>query len=163
MTTVLKKLSAVAVLALAANTLQAATATGSLNVSAVVQPRCQLGAAPTLTFPTYVQGLGDVSGFANIALNCTAGTAVTIGLDGLVGGFRTLAGPTGTDNLQYNLYKENTLTDVWDNSGAGLLSYTYGAGGQVDHTVYGRIVDSATNQAQVAGNYSATVVVTVTW
>jgi spore coat protein U-like protein len=163
MTTMFKKLSALGLLSLTAFAAQAGTATGTLTVQAQVAPKCTLGTAPTMDFGTYVQEGGDINATADIQLTCPSGTAVTIGLDQLSGGVRTMVGPQPTDALQYNLYKDSLRTQVWDNAGGGLFSYNYVAAGLQNHTVYGTILDNAANRLAPAGNYTQTIAITVTW
>lgn len=93
-------------------------------------------------------------------LNCSTGTLYTISLDNGVnaaGAQRQMSNGAGA-NVTYNLYQNAGLTQVW-NSTTGIFSGV-GTGIAIPFIVYGLIPVQAT---PIAGNYSDTVVVTISW
>jgi len=163
-------LAGAAGLAAAAGTAVAATTTTTFAVSATVNANCLVAANP-LNFATYTPGSGDLDVNTTLTVRCTKNTAYTVALNAgsTVGGAiaQRLMG-NGTDTLQYNLYTSAARSTIWGDgtsssstvpgTGAGL-----GVPNAITHTVYGRLVDSAANQAVSAGSYSDTITVTVTY
>lgn len=163
-------LAGAAGLAAAASNAVAATTTTTFAVTATVNANC-LVAANALAFGTYAAGGGNVDVSSTLSVRCTKNTAYTVALNAGTTTGGTLAQRlmgNGTDTLQYNLYTSAARTTVWGDgtassatvpgTGAGLA-----AGNAVTHTVYGRLTDSAANQAASAGSYSDTITVTVTY
>ena len=72
----------------------------------------------------------------------------------------------GANTLQYNLFTTAALTQVFGD-GSGTSKTVAGTGAGVATaatvTVFGQLPDNATNQASVAGNYTDTITVTVTY
>ncbi len=163
-------LAGAAGLAAAAGNAVAATTTTTFAVTATVNANCLVAANP-LSFGTYAPGGGDVDLNTTLSVRCTKNTAYTVSLNAgsTSGGSLTqrLMG-NGTDTLQYNLYTSAARDTVWGDgtastatvpgTGAGL-----GVPNAISHTVYGRLVDSAANQAVSAGSYADTITVTVTY
>jgi spore coat protein U-like protein len=143
-----------------------AQTTANLAVTATVIPRCIISAAP-LAFSNYDPLVDhettprDATG--SVTIRCTKGSNPTVALDlGL-----TPAGSTrrmsngGTEFLNYELYKEAARTNVWGASGGAVVNP--GASTSLAPrtlTVFGRI---AAAQDVATGNYSDTVVATVTF
>jgi spore coat protein U-like protein len=163
--TTMKKLGLCLALIGAAASVNAGTATGSLNVSATVVPKCTLGATSNaMGFGSYIQEGGNVDATVNLNLTCPAGTTATVGLDSVTAGNpRVMDGPSPGDALEFNLYKDAGFTTVWENSGAGAATVNYVAGGLQALPVYGRIFDNTANRAAAPGAYAKTVTITVTW
>jgi spore coat protein U-like protein len=73
---------------------------------------------------------------------------------------------SGANTLQYNLYTAATFGTVFgDGTGGTATNAGTGAGVATANTVtvYGQLLDSASNQAAVPGSYSDTITVTVSY
>ena len=157
-------------LLLAVGSINAATVTPSptFQVTATVPQVCRASAG-ALAFGTYTQGNGDVDATSTISVRCTSGTNFRVGLDaGATGGatVTTRAMLNGANQLAYSLFRDAGRSQNWglvapdDVTGVGAGVAPANA---VALTVYGRIVDSVSNQAVPAGAYADTVTVTVTY
>ncbi len=154
------RLTSLALLACLANapTAYAATATDTFNVTANVPTSCSVTAGSNLAFGDYTNSQIDAT--TDISVTCTSGGAYTVGLnDGLYFSTTRRMKNSGTDYLTYELYKETGRTNRWGNSGAELVSGT-GTGSAQTLTAYGRLPGS---QGLIAGAYSDTITVTVTY
>jgi spore coat protein U-like protein len=152
-------------LAAAANS---ATTGTSFAVTATVQSTCS-ATATTLAFSPYTPGGGVITNNGTISVKCTKNTPFTVALNG-----GTTAGGTvaqrlmalGANTLQYNLFTTAALTQVFGD-GSGTSKTVAGTGAGVATaatvTVFGQLPDSVANQAAVAGNYTDTITVTVTY
>jgi spore coat protein U-like protein len=154
-----------ATLAASAN---AATTGTSFSVTETVLSTCS-ATATTLAFSPYTPGGGAVANNSTISVKCTKNTPFTVALNGgtTTGGTiaqRLLA--QGTNTLQYNLFTTAAFTQVFGD-GTGTSKTVAGTGAGVATaatlTVFGQLPDNATNQAAVAGNYTDTITVTVTY
>jgi spore coat protein U-like protein len=69
---------------------------------------------------------------------------------------------TGTDLMDYNLYRDASRTQIWGDGTGGtfMISGTVARKGTVNYTVYGRI---PAGQDISAGLYMETLTVTLTW
>ena len=153
---------AIAAAVVSAPAVNASTATGNLTVTATVISSCSVTAG-TLAFGNYDPTLGsNVDQSGTFQVSCTKGTSATVGLDaGANASGATRRMTNGTDFLTYELYKETARSNVWGNSGAGLVSLSAAPSNSPQTlTVYGRVTGS---QNVGAGSYSDTVVVTVTF
>ena len=166
-------LAATALVALSSlgSTAYAATATSDLAVSASVTANCTIDASGGLAFgaydPVVTNASTDLTGQGTIDTTCTNGASVTVtlgqGANADTGSSddapvrRMLSGTT--DYLSYQLYSDSSRTTVWGNS-AGTGAAVTGTGAVVSTTVYG-LVTAGQNVA--SGNYSDTVVATVTF
>ena len=137
----------------------AATATGSLGVSAQLTVTCTVN-SPSIAFGTIASDAGVSSGSAAINVSCNgAPVSPTIALDtglnslGVVATTRALS--NGTNFLDYDLYTNAGLTTVW--SSAQSVTVSAGSG---TLTVYGKIPAA---QYQPAGLYSDTVGITLNY
>ncbi|VWX37430.1 Spore Coat Protein U domain protein [Limnobacter sp. 130] len=158
------QLLAVASLGLITGSAMAATATGNLNVSAVVADYCELGTTSvSLNLGSYVP-TAQSSMSAAIQVRCTVGTAANVGLgygSNASGTNRRLKHATdSTVFLSYELYKPDGTT-IWQAPGeAGVVTFT-GNGSSQGFNVTGKI---PSNQWSIkTGNYSDTVLITVTF
>ncbi|HXU94268.1 MAG TPA: spore coat U domain-containing protein [Gallionella sp.] len=157
----LVRLTSLALVACLANapTAYAATATDTFNVTANIPTSCSVTAGNDLAFGDYTGTQIDAT--TTVSVTCTSGGAYTVGLnDGThfsSPNRRMLHGTT--DFLNYELYKEDTHTNRWGNSGGELVSGT-GTGSAQTLTVYGRLPGS---QSLIAGAYTDTITVTVTY
>jgi spore coat protein U-like protein len=153
----------------AAGVAQAATTTTTtFAVTATVLSTCSATAA-TLAFPNYTPGTGAQIGNTTISVKCTKNTPFTVALDagsttGDAYAQRLMA--SGVNTLQYNLYTTAALGTVFGDGNAG-TSTVAGTGLGVATAnsvqVFGQVPDSATNQAAIAGSYSDTITVTVSY
>lgn len=133
-----------------------------MTVSAVVHDVCSVAATP-LSFGLYQSSAtGPLDATAQVQVNCTLGTAYSVGLG--TGAAASAAqrelsnGANG--NLAYTLYQDAAHSVVWgDSTGVNTVSGTYTAA-QQPLAVYGRI---SGGQAVAAGSYSDTITVTITY
>lgn len=155
---------ALATMALISAPVQAATGTGTLNVSAIVPDFCELTSSTVnLNMGTYLPSTESSVG-ATVQVRCTVGTAANIGLGlGLNASGSTRRMQHATDPtvyLNYELYKADGTT-IWQAPGqAGVVAVT-GDGLTQGFNVVGKI---PSNQWSIKkGNYADTVVITVTF
>lgn len=110
-----------------------------------------------------IQGVIDtaVTATGGVDVTCTPNTKYTIAMDG---GLTGATDPeqrlmhSGTNTITYGLYADADHTTPWSASGSGLVTGT-GAGTVQSIPVYGRVAP----QSAAAGQYSDTVVVTITY
>lgn len=139
----------------------AATATGSLVVTATVLASCTV-VGSTIAFGNYSSSQVDQTG--TIAVVCTNGTAYNVGLDAGTGSgatttTRKLTG-SGGGTLNYALYRDSGRTTNWGSTIGTDTQTGTGSGLTQTLTVYGRI---AASQTPLAGVYTDTVTVTLTY
>jgi spore coat protein U-like protein len=152
----------------AAGVAQAATTTTTFAVTATVLSTCSATAA-TLAFPNYTPGAGAQIGNTTISVKCTKNTPFTVALDagsttGDAYAQRLMA--SGVNTLQYNLYTTAALGTVFGDGNAGTSTVAgtgLGLATANSVQVFGQVPDSATNQAAIAGSYSDTITVTVSY
>jgi spore coat protein U-like protein len=153
---------------LASGLAQAATTTTTFAVTATVQSICSTTAA-ALAFPAYTPGGGAQIGNTTISVKCTKNTPFTVALNaGSTTGdaFAQRLMASGTNTLQYNLYTTAALATVFGDGTPGSQTVAgtgLGVATANSVQVFGQVPDSATNQAAVAGSYSDTITVTVTY
>ena len=145
----------------------AATRTGNLPVSATVTTNCLLTTA-TMAFGTYTQGGGNRNANGQIRLLCTAGLAYAIGLGaGLAPGATETnrSMQNGAALLAYQLFRNPPRTQNWGQTLAAdrVTGTANGMNNDDVHVIRGRIPDSAGNQLVPGGNYTDTVLVTITY
>lgn len=144
----------------------AATAAGSLSVTALVLSTCTVVSTPVV-FGGYSFAALDTSGNIvvtctpdilsyNVALGAGAGTGATTSSRKLT---TTTLG--GADTLDYALYQDSGRTQNWgDVPGDTVASSTAPAGVIKNFPVYGRL---GANQVGAVGLYSDTVQITVNY
>ena len=154
--------------AMAAGAAHAATTTTTFAVTATVLSTCSATAA-ALAFPNYTPGGGAQIGNTTISVKCTKNTPFTVGLNvGSTTGdaFAQRLMGSGANTLQYNLFTTAGLATIFGD-GTGGTATVPGTGAGVATAasvqVFGQVPDSATNQAAVAGSYTDTITVTVTY
>jgi spore coat protein U-like protein len=153
---------------LTAGVAQATTTTTTFAVTATVLSTCSATAA-TLAFPNYTPGGGAQIGNTTISVKCTKNTPFTVALDaGSTTGdtFAQRLMGSGANTLQYNLFTTAGLGTIFgDGTGGTATVPGTGLGVATANSVqvFGQVPDSATNQAAVAGSYSDTITVTVTY
>ncbi len=146
------------------STANAASATANLGVSATVTSNCTISTT-ALAFGSYdpvvANASSNLDGTGTVIVACTKGATATIGLGlgGNASGSLRRMGDGNANYLTYELYQDTGRTNVWNDSGTGLLSPS-AAPSKVPRNfpVYGRVTG---NQDVPAGNYNDTVVATV--
>jgi spore coat protein U-like protein len=145
-----------------------ATTTATFAVTETVQATCS-ATATTLAFSAYTPGAGAKANNSTISVKCTKNTPYTISLSGGSTAGGTIAQrlmASGANTLQYNLFTTAVFGQIFgDGSGTSKTVTGSGAGVATANaiTVFGQLPDSAANQAAVAGSYSDTITVTVTY
>lgn len=170
---VFKAAAAAAGILAIAGSAQAATATSSIGVAAILGKVCTVSAT-NINFGTYTPGGGALTGNSTISVKCTKSTGYSVALNAgstAGGAFAQRLMAYGAETLQYNLYTTAAFTTVFGDGtlGTGTGSGTgvgLGAAAQT-YTAYGQLVDSTANQNAApnaaATTYSDTVTVTVTY
>jgi spore coat protein U-like protein len=154
--------------AMLAGVANSATTTTTFAVNETVLTTCS-ATATTLAFSAYTPGAGAIANNSTISVKCTKNTPYTISLNkGTTAGGtvaqRLLA--SGANTLQYNLYTTVAINVIFgDGTGTSQTEPGTGAGVATANsvTVFGQLPDNATNQAAVAGSYTDTITVTVTY
>lgn len=147
-----------------ANSVLAAEATTTFQVTATVASSCKV-TATDLNFGAYDPLAAALDGTSTITATCTAETPYTIGLDAgansasAIGTTRAMIAGAG-QFLSYELYSDATRSAVWGAPGGATVAQSNLNGGALNYTVYGRIPAS---QYVPAANYADTVTVTVTY
>lgn len=141
-----------------------ATRTATFTVNANLVSDCTIVSAPNLDFGTI--GVQNVAytGNSTLTVECTPGTAYTVGLDaGSVSGSsvatRYLDGPGG--KMSFSLYRDAAFTQVWGVTPGSDTNGGTGTGSTQNYTIYGRIFGMQTTRAP--GTYTSTVTVTITY
>lgn len=138
----------------------AAEATDDLGVTLTVEAQCSVVANP-LDFGT-ANFASDLDGATTLAVTCTDDAAYTVSLDagdgvGATTAVRKLT--SGSNTVNYALYKDAGRTEVFGASGGDTLAGT-GTGAAQTVNVYGRV---PSGQSVPAGSYADTVTVTLTY
>jgi spore coat protein U-like protein len=144
----------------------AATATANLNVSASVAAVCTINTAPVAFGaydPVVANAATDLTATGTVTVACTKGAAATIDLgtgNNLLGGSRRMS--SGTDFLNYALYKDGARTQVWGTGLAGGTTAAYNSASRVATavSVYGTVPQA---QDVTVGSYSDVVVATINY
>lgn len=138
--------------------IQAATATGTIAISATVIATCVVGSG-AIAFGNYAGS--ELSGTTALSLTCTNGTPYSILINaGSSGGdttTRLMTGP-GTDKLQYKVWQDAGHSVNWNDTD----SVVTGTGNGLLQTinVYATVPSSQTSEA---GAYTDTLTVTVSY
>jgi spore coat protein U-like protein len=145
-------------------TIDAASTSTSLSVTASVNNNCTISTA-ALAFgaydPVVTNASSPLDGTGTVTIACTKGATTTIGLglgNNATGSTRRMTDGSG-NYLTYEAYQESSHSTVWGTSGAGLLTPAAAPSKAArSFTVYGRIAGS---QDIPAGSYADTVTATV--
>jgi spore coat protein U domain-containing protein, fimbrial subunit CupE1/2/3/6 len=144
----------------------AGSQTANLNVTASVSAVCTISTV-TVAFgaydPVVANAATDLNGTGTLTVACTKGAAATIDLgvgNNLSGGSRRMA--SGTDFLNYALFKDAARTQVWGTPLAGGTTLTYNSASKASTsiTVYGKVPQA---QDVTVGAYSDVVVATINY
>lgn len=136
------------------------SATTHFILTVVVQSACAISANP-LSFGNYSGTVLDVN--TTLSVTCTDTIPYNVGLSagtatGATVTNRMMTGPGGA-LLHYSLYSNSSYSTNWGNSAGSWVGGT-GTGKSQTLTVYGQIPAS---QRPTAGNYTDTVIATVTY
>lgn len=144
---------------------RATTATGTFTVQAVINAACNVSAT-TLNFGAYNPASATaLTGSSTISVYCTGGSPYTASLNVGSGGgtFATRTLLSGSDTLNFNLYRDAAYSQVWgDGSGSTYTVTGTGVGLLTANSipVYGQIPVS---QDKPVGTYTSTITVTVSY
>lgn len=153
------------------NQVIAADDTSNLNATATIATKCKLSNPVTVSFGSYdpvdVNASAALDANGSFDVKCTKGGSGTLKIDnGLydanASGTTRAMKETGSSNyLNYDLYTSAGRTVVWDDT-SNTVSYGPAANANnVTQSVFGRIPGAQVNA--IAGSYSDTVVVTVSY
>ncbi|MDJ0813869.1 MAG: spore coat U domain-containing protein [Woeseiaceae bacterium] len=146
-----------------------AQATQNISVSATVPNFCIFDGtsetAMAFDLSNVATAVSDFDATTTLRWRCSNGFNTSIEIDGgtTTGNVDNRAMSSGTDTLNYNLFTDNTYSQIWgDDTGASARVAIAGTGmGNVtDSVVYGRVL-LADGQAAEPGAYTDTVVVTI--
>ena len=143
----------------------AGTATNTFTVQAVINSACNVSAT-TLNFGAYnPAGASALTGTSTVSVYCTNGspytTALNVGTGGGTFAARTLQ--SGSDTLNFNLYRDTAYTQIWGDGSASTYTVAGTGSGLLTAntiTVYGQIPIS---QDKPVGTYTSTITVTVSY
>lgn len=142
--------------------LKASTATAEFVVSATVQESCSVSAS-NITFGNYTSS--DLAATGGISVNCTPGTAFSVGINagswpGATVTTRKMTGSAPGSSLNYSISQDPNHTANWGNTpGAGGDTQT--GTGSKSFTTYGLI---PAGQTLMPGTYTDNpLLVTVTY
>ena len=144
----------------------AGSATANLNVTATVSAVCTISTAPVAFGaydPVVTNAATDLNGTGTLTVACTKGASATIDLgvgNNLSGGSRRMS--SGSDFLNYALYKDAARTQVWGSAMTGGSTSTYNSAtrNSTAITVYGKVPQA---QDVTVGAYSDVVVATINY
>lgn len=157
-------------LAVCSFSVNAGTDTSNLSATASVAANCTISTSP-VAFGAYdpivTNSATALDGTGTVTVTCTSGSTgtVTLGQGANVDTGSSDTAPlrrmlaNTSDHLSYNLYSDSGRTTVWGNTGVTGVART-GTGTSDAVTVYGSVT---AGQNVPAGNYSDTVVATVTF
>jgi spore coat protein U-like protein len=144
----------------------AGSASAGLPISASVVANCTITTSP-VAFGAYdpvaANAATDLLATGSVNVACTKGTAATIDLGNggnFAAGSRRMG--SGTDFLNYALYKDAARTAVWGTGLAGgtTMAYTAATKASTTVTVYGTVPQA---QDVTVGAYSDTVLATISY
>lgn len=145
-------------------TASAATSSAALNVSVTITPACTVSTTP-VSFPNYPGGNVNATGSINV--NCVAGTAYSVGVDGgsyRIGTTRNVGDEFSPGRVSYGLYKDAARTVEFGDGASqpgGQLAGQVGTGVTQSIPVFGKLLPGAT--LPPAGMYADFVTVIVTY
>ena len=146
-----------------ATSLQAATSSAPLNVSADVPSNCVI-ATSNLAFgqydPLVQNATQELDAAAEVTMVCTRSSRAAVSIDSgrnSIGSTRTLAG--SSQHVSYQLFRDSGRTQAWGGGGSdGLQFVSEGVHKPQQLTVYGRIPPG---QEVASGMYTDVVTATV--
>ena len=143
---------------------EAATASGSFNVSVTIVEACSVTSATSTTLDFGGQALlnANIDGSTTIQVQCTSGTSYDVTLDNGLNASRRMRLSATSNYVDYELYKDTARSIIWPTT-ATAAPYAYTATGAAQNiTVYGRIPAQATPPASATA-YTDTIGITITY
>jgi spore coat protein U-like protein len=149
---------------LAASDISADSTTAVITISATVRRNCLITTTPVAYGaydPVGAQATAPLDATGTVVLTCTQGTTASIGLDSGSNAQGTTRRMTdgATGYLTYELYKDNGYSNIWGDTGSGLLPIG-GAPSTAPRSfvVYGRV---AGGQDVPVGSFADSIIATV--
>jgi len=135
----------------------AQTATDTFQVSITIEDSCTISAVD-LDFGSHSTLAALVDADSDITVNCSVGTAYTVGLNQGVNGARLMS--DGSDTVDYELYTSALRVLAWGTNAP--VDTVGGTGDGTDQTltVYGRVPAQAT---PAPATYDDTITATITF
>ena|SRR5947209_2502552 len=144
----------------------AGSASANLNISASVAANCTITTSPVAFGaydPVVANAATDLTATGSVNVACTKGTAATIDLGNggsFAAGSRRMS--SGSDFLNYALYKDAARTQVWGSGLAGGTTMAYAAAtkNSTAVSVYGTVPQA---QDVTVGAYADVVLATINY
>src|SRR5438132_1959512 len=144
----------------------AGSASANLNISASVAANCTITTSPVAFGaydPVVANAATDLTATGSVNVACTKGTAATIDLGNggsFAAGSRRMS--SGSDFLNYALYKDAARTQVWGSGLAGGTTMAYNAATKASTavSVYGTVPQA---QDITVGAYADVVLATINY
>ena len=149
-------------LVLAPTGARSATKTAAFNISAQVVSDCTITGS-NLDFGQVGLTSANNDATTTVEVVCTPTTAYTISLDAGTGANSTVATrymTSGSNQLQYQLFRDSGRTQVWGETVGTDTEGGEGTGVSQTYTVYGRL---PTQNPAATGNYTSTVTATIAY
>lgn len=142
-----------------------ATSTGVFNVRLTVAASCAVGAVADIDHGSVTALTSTVDALATLQMTCTSGAPYNIGLSSGQHGTgvsdRKMKVGTGTETVNYQLYRDAARTQVWGETLGTDTMAGVGTGTAQSQTIYSRVL--AQPGLLRVGVYTDTVTVTVTY
>jgi spore coat protein U-like protein len=141
----------------------AATSTGSFQVSLTIQGACSLQSTSDLAFGSQSAVASNLDATSSIGVQCSNTTPYTIGLSAGAGTGATVAArllSVGGATIPYTIYRDSNRTQLWGTTANIDTQSGTGNGALQTFTAYGRVAPVA-NPA--VGAYTDSISVTVTY
>jgi spore coat protein U-like protein len=152
---------AAAALVLGLSGANAATATGTIGVSATVTSTCVVNPSTPVAFGGIASNYtGDVDANGIVSVTCANTLPYSVGLDNGGNFLVSRRMISGINFLNYQLFSDNARTQVWGTTIGTDTVPGIGSGVAQTYTVYGRV---PVGQTIIPGSYADTVNVTVTF
>ena len=141
----------------------AATATGSFQISMTIQSTCSVQSISDLAFGSQTSITSNLDAATTIGVVCTNGTPYNIGLSAGTGSGASVTSrllTSGANTVPYSIYRDSNRTQVWGVTTNVDTQSGTGNGSTQNFTAYGRIAPVSN---PTVGVYADTVAVTVTY
>jgi len=145
---------------------RAGTATSSFQTQIIIQASCTIVSISPSSLDFGTQGVlaANVNAQLDITVQCTNTTPYNIGLNAGNGAGATVTTrkmTSGSNTINYSLYKDSSRTTLWGDTGTDRVSSTGTGSPQLPaFTVYGQVPAQST---PAPGTYTDTITVTVTY
>ena len=140
----------------------AGTATGTLDVSALMGSTCSMGTIVPVAFggvPTTIPVTAPIAA-GSITFTCSTNLPYSAALDDGANGIRILSAGSA-DTVAYELYTDNLRQNRWGHTGTELKTGT-GVSGAITLPVYAKITEAA-GHTVTAGTYIDQVAITISY